>query len=66
MNVPKELNKDNFSLTENDKGYIINHDFKWIPLEDLKEIDFRPQILVDVLKKENKVFNHLIYNRIGD
>ena len=66
MNVPEELNKDNFSLTENDKGFIVNHNFKWIPLEDLKEIDFRPQVLVKKKKKDNKVFNHLIYNKVGD
>lgn len=64
MNVPNDLNKDNFSLTENDKGYIINHDFKWINIDELNEFDFRPQILVDILKKEKKVFNHLVYDNV--
>lgn len=64
MNVPNDLNKDNFSLTENDKGYIIDHDFKWINIDELNEFDFRPQILVDILKKEKKVFNHLVFDNV--
>ena len=64
MSIPEELNKDDFSLIENDKGYIINHDFKWISLNKLKSYDFRPKVLVDILQEESKVFNHLIYNKI--
>ena len=66
MNTPKKLNKDNFSLTENDKGYIINHNFKWIKLSELDKYDFRPKVLIDIIKSDNKVFNHLIYNNIGE
>lgn len=63
MNVPKGLNKSNFSLTENDKGHIINHDFKWIKIEDLHTYDFRPEILIEKLQSSNKIFNHLIYGK---
>lgn len=64
MNVPNDLNKDSFSLTENDKGYIINHDFKWINIDELNQFDFRPHILVDFIKNENKQFNHIVYDNV--
>lgn len=62
VNVPEELNKEDFSLTENDKGRIINQNFKWISLDKLNEIDFRPKKLIDIIKKDDKVFGHLIYS----
>ena len=55
-----------FSLTENDKGFIVNHDFKWIDLKDLKSYDFRPKILIDILQSDNKVFNHLVFNNLSE
>lgn len=64
MNTPDKLNKEDFSLTENDKGFIVNHDFKWVDLNDLKNYDFRPKILIDILQSDNKVFNHLVFNNL--
>lgn len=64
VDIPRELNRDNFSLIENDKGFIIKHNFKWIDLKDLKDYDFRPSALIDILISNKKSFNHLIYDDI--
>ena len=64
MDTNNNLSREDFSLTENDKGFIINHNFKWIDLNELKNYDFRPNILVDILNSNNKNFSHLIYNNL--
>lgn len=50
---PKEkLKIKNFSLEENDKGKIRKHLFKWVTIEELKEIDVRPNDLKSILEKD--------------
>ena len=59
MDVPDSLNDSDFSLTENDKGFIVKHDFKWISLDEFDKYDFRPVIIKDYIKNK-KEFNHLV------
>lgn len=40
-----------FDLQENDKGKIRNHKFRWVTIDELKEIDVRPNKLKDCLEK---------------
>lgn len=51
----------------NDKEYEIideeiNHHFKWIPLEELENIDFRPQELKEKIRNKDIEFQHIIIN----
>lgn len=52
---------NNYSYCENDNGNIINHNFHWINLADIKKLDFRPNILKEKLSKEDFTFEHFIY-----
>ena len=60
VDTKEELSKDDFELTENDKGYIIKHNFKWIDIDKLNEYDIRPQFLKDILKNKELEFKHLV------
>lgn len=59
---PKEkVQTKDFTLEENDKGKIRNHLFKWVTMDELKEIDVRPNDLKKVL--ENGLHHqHIIHN----
>ena len=41
-----------FTLEENDKGKLRNHQFKWITKDELKTLDVRPSALKDVVLNE--------------
>lgn len=55
------ISKEDFSLIENDNGYIINHDFKWIEIDEIEKYDIRPNFLKKLLLNNNLEFNHLIF-----
>lgn len=52
---------ENYKITENDNGRKIEHDFKWINLNNIKAVDFRPAILKNKLSNLDFNFEHLIY-----
>ncbi len=58
-----ELDINNFTLMENDKGNIIKLDFKWIDLEEIEKYDIRPKYLKNILKN-NLDFNHLVIDEL--
>lgn len=62
MDVPAGLQDSDFTLVENDKGFIIKHNFTWIDLNELKNYDFRPEILINYFE-DNKEFNHLVLDK---
>lgn len=47
----KEIEIKDFSLEEDDKGIIKIHEFKWVTIDELKQIDVRPSDLKTVLEK---------------
>ena len=58
---PKEnIKVQNFTRIENDKGENKKLAFELVKINDLDKIDFRPKIIVDLLK-ENKTNQHIIY-----
>ena len=59
----QELDTNNFTLMENDKGNIIKLDFKWIDINKIDKFDIRPEFLKEILK--NKLnFNHLVIDEL--
>lgn len=59
----QELDTNNFTLMENDKGNIIKLDFKWIDINEIDNFDIRPEFLKEILK--NKLnFNHLVIDEL--
>lgn len=44
---PTNINPNDYYREELDKGKIQHLNFKWLTMEELKEIDFRPKFLVD-------------------
>ncbi|MEG1288103.1 MAG: hypothetical protein RSD29_01960, partial [Bacilli bacterium] len=61
-----ELNNlDNLDLSdhikyENDEGVVKKLDFRWIPLNNLKNINFKPNIIVDKLINKDFLLEHFI------
>lgn len=62
--VDKNIDDKDFSLIENDKGNIVNLDFKWISLQNLCKINIKPSFLKELLASQELEFNHLFTNEI--
>lgn len=58
-----ELDTNDFTLMENDKGNIIKLDFKWVDLKKIEKYDIRPEFLKNILKN-NLDFNRLVINEL--
>lgn len=56
----KDINLDDYEYVENDKGFIIKHEFKWIDINELENFNLVPNSLINIIKdKKNEIF-HLI------
>ena len=64
MEPLKNIATQDYIREENDKGELKRIKFKWVELENLKKVDFRPQILTDKLAQKNWDFEHKIYNEL--
>lgn len=53
----KDINFNDYSIKELDKGKLINLEFKWFSLDELKQIDFRPNFLVSCLESKETLIN---------
>ena len=53
------INKKEYETTEENEEKINLH-FKWIPINELKDVDFKPQELKEKLENGNIDFQHLI------
>ena len=49
-----------FELIENDKGYLVKQEFKWVTPEELKALDFRPNAIKEKLVNEDFDFQLII------
>ena len=49
-----------YSRVENDEGMLKNLEFKWVEIDDLTTVDFRPRKLAEKLKLKNYNFEHII------
>ena len=55
-----EMETKDYTYIENDDGELKNLEFKWVKLEDLPKIDFRPKALGSKLANKNFNFEHMI------
>jgi len=55
---------EDYEFVENDNGGMIKHQFKWIKLKDIKNVDFKPAILKDKLSNSDFSFSHIIYKEV--
>lgn len=63
--IPIEnIDTNDFTIIENDKGYKIKLDFKWIDLNEINNYDIRPSFLKQILESQKLEFNHLIFNEL--
>lgn len=63
--IPIEnIDTNDFTIIENDKGHKIKLDFKWIDLNEINNYDIRPSFLKQILENKKLEFNHLIFNEL--
>lgn len=62
MEFVEDVATEDFSLIENDKGYIVKLDFKWIDISEIDNYVIRPRFLKELVKQPNLEFKHLIFN----
>lgn len=56
----EDIEVKDYSIVENDEGELKNLEFKWIALDELKNHDFRPSVLIESLEKRDFDFKHII------
>lgn len=61
----ENIDTNNFTIIENDKGHKIKLEFKWIDLKEINNYDIRPSFLKQILEDANLEFNHLIFNELN-
>lgn len=55
-----KMSLQNYVITENDKGEMKNHNFEWLDISSLKDLDFRPEFIKEKLISHNFDFEHII------
>lgn len=53
----KDLILHNYEKEELDKGKLIHHEFRWVTKEELKNIDFRPAYIAQILDSNDTIIN---------
>ncbi|MBR2587724.1 MAG: NUDIX domain-containing protein [Bacilli bacterium] len=64
--TPENFDKikfENYSLMENDKGELKQHNFEWLDISTLNNVDFRPPFIKDKLISGNYNFEHIIITK---
>ena len=57
--IPIEnIDTNDFTIIENDKGHKIKLDFKWIDLNEINTYDIRPSFLKQILENKKLEFNN--------
>ncbi len=60
-----EFSTTDFSLIENDEGNLLDMEYRWVALDKLSDINFKPEILKKKLETKNFDFEHIIYDQIS-
>ena len=55
-----EINLNDYEYIENDKGFIIKHEFKWIDINELDKFNLVPNDLINIIKENKNELFHLI------
>lgn len=58
----EDSKKQNFNLVENDKGKLVDMEYRWIALEDIGEYNFQPTVIKEKLKNKDFDFKHIIFH----
>ena len=53
-----------YEIVENDEGELKHLHFKWCPLDEIDNIDFRPSELITKFKSRNFDFEHIIIKEL--
>lgn len=53
----QDITINNYSREELDKGEIKHLEFKWANIEELKNLDFKPEFIIDAINSEEVVIN---------
>ena len=64
MHSKKEMDTNNYSRDEMDKGELKKLTFEWIKINSLNEIDFRPNFIKNKIMNKSFEFEHIITNEI--
>ena len=56
----KDNEINDLSHIENDEGTLVDLNFKWFDLNELKDVNLKPTYLKDLLLKDEIAFNHYI------
>jgi len=56
----ENISLDNYTRIENDKEEIKKHNFEWLELSELSNVDFRPSYIKEKLANNDLSFEHLI------
>ncbi len=57
----EDISTEDYSIVENDEGELKNLEFKWVALNEIDGVDFRPAGLKEQLKNKDFSFKHIIY-----
>ncbi len=63
--TPENINEaplNNYSVIENDKGELKQHNFEWLDISSLNNVDFRPSFIKSKLVSGNFAFDHVMIN----
>jgi hypothetical protein len=55
---------EGFTLVENDKGNLIEMDFRWFDLNDLENVNVNPKGIKDKLISGKFDLEHIIFNQL--
>lgn len=55
------VSTDDFEAVENDKGYTKNFRYKWATIEEMKQMDVRPKIVIELLEHPTNEIKHIVY-----
>lgn len=57
----EELETQDYSVEENDKGELKHLEFRWVTKKELEEIDFRPKAIKQLIVNGNEHLEHIIF-----
>ncbi len=63
VETKEELPSKDYSVEENDKGIMKHLEFKWVTKEELKDIDFRPTAIKNLLLADSTTPQHIIFKQ---